>query len=191
MPFLGGVTALMGPHAMTVRLGAQSPWTNAAWYNHLTWDGVEFTLSLSGGKEDYGADRHVPVEKIRVLRGILQSMRVEGEKPLSPDLKGLESGVQEPSGQRAHNAHGYALLGGALRSMAPSEPDNHDHRLAPEKPLSLMWYDPRYLGYKTSTVASKTSLKQVDGVGRLTDGGIGTHMILWDRRGIRRCDHEA
>jgi hypothetical protein len=95
-------------------------------------------------------------------------MRVEGEKPLSPDLKGLESGVQEPSGQRAHNAHGYALLGRALRSVAPLEPDNHDHRLAPEKPLSLVWYDPRYLGYKTST-SSLQAFSQAGGQSRSLD----------------------
>jgi hypothetical protein len=39
--------------------------------------------------------------------------------------------------------------------------------------------DPRYLGYKTMTVAFEHSVEWVAGAGRLMDGRIGTHMILW------------
>jgi hypothetical protein len=79
------------------------------------------------------------VEKVRVLKGwIMSAMCVEGEKPFSPDLKSLESGVQKPSLQRARVAHGYALPGGALHGAAPSMPGNHDHRSTPGKPLGLV-----------------------------------------------------
>jgi hypothetical protein len=104
------------------------------------WDGAGFTLSLSRGEEAPRAVRPALVEKIQVLRGaIVPSMHVEEEKPLSPDLKSLESGVREPSGQRARGAHGYALLGGAPRAVAPLELGNDDHRSTPGKPLGLMW----------------------------------------------------
>jgi hypothetical protein len=39
--------------------------------------------------------------------------------------------------------------------------------------------DPRYLGYKTMTVAFEHSVEWVARAGRLMDGRIGTHMILW------------
>jgi hypothetical protein len=69
----------------------------------------------------------------------MPAKRVEGEKPFSPDLKSLESGVQEPSLQRARGTLGYALPGGAPCGVAPSTPDNHDHRSAPRKPPGLGW----------------------------------------------------
>jgi hypothetical protein len=39
--------------------------------------------------------------------------------------------------------------------------------------------DPRYPGYKTPTVTPEPSVERVAGPSRLTDGRIGTHMILW------------
>jgi hypothetical protein len=92
------------------------------------WDGVGFTLSLSGGEETPEAVRLALMEKVRVL----------GEKPFSPNLKSLESDVWEPSLQRAHGAQGYILSGGAPRGTAPSAPENHGHRSVTGKPPSLM-----------------------------------------------------
>jgi hypothetical protein len=40
-------------------------------------------------------------------------MHVEGEEPISPDWKGLESGAREPSLLRARCVYGYVLSGGA------------------------------------------------------------------------------
>jgi hypothetical protein len=60
----------------------------------------------------------------------MPAMRVDGEKPFIPDFKSLESGVWEPSLQRARGAHGYALPGGAPRGTAPSTLGNHGHRSA-------------------------------------------------------------
>jgi hypothetical protein len=103
------------------------------------WDDVRFTLSLSRGEETPKAVCLALVEKVRVLEGrIVSAMRVQEERPFSPDLKSLESGVREPSLQRAHGAHGYALVGGAPCGMAPSESGNHDHRSAPGKPPSVV-----------------------------------------------------
>jgi hypothetical protein len=42
------------------------------------------------------------------------AMYVEGEEPLSPDSKGLESGAREPTLLRAHGVYGYVLSGGVL-----------------------------------------------------------------------------
>jgi hypothetical protein len=39
--------------------------------------------------------------------------------------------------------------------------------------------DPRYPGYKTPIVTPEPSVERVVGAGRLTDGIIGTHIILW------------
>jgi hypothetical protein len=58
-------------------------------------------------------------------------MHVEGEKPFSPDLKSLESGIWEPSLQRACGAHGYALSGGAPCGTAPLALDKHNHHSTP------------------------------------------------------------
>jgi hypothetical protein len=65
------------------------------------------------------------------------AMRVKGEKPFSPDLKSLESGVREPSLQRACSAHGYALPGRASHGAAPSALVNHSHRSTLGKPPGL------------------------------------------------------
>jgi hypothetical protein len=74
--------------------GAQSPWIDVAWSNHPMWDGVGFTLSLSGGEETPEAVRLALVDTVQVLRGrIVPAMRVDREKLFSPDLKSLESGV--------------------------------------------------------------------------------------------------
>jgi hypothetical protein len=54
------------------------------------WGGVEFTPSLSGGVKAPKAVGLALVEKVQVPRGgIMSPMRVEGEFPLSPDLKGV------------------------------------------------------------------------------------------------------
>jgi hypothetical protein len=45
-------------------------------------------------------------------------LRVEGEEPLSPDSKGLESGARELSLLRAHGVYGYVLPGGAPMVMS-------------------------------------------------------------------------
>jgi hypothetical protein len=66
-------------------------------------------------------------------------MRVEGENPLNPDLKGF--GVRCSGTQMTRDAYCYALSGGAPRCVAPSEPSNHGHRSVPEKPLGVMWCD--------------------------------------------------
>jgi hypothetical protein len=68
----------------------------------------------------------------------VSAMRVKGERPFRSDMKSLESDVSEPSLQRTCSAHGYVLLSGAAHSVAPSELDNHNHRLAHGKPPSLM-----------------------------------------------------
>jgi hypothetical protein len=39
--------------------------------------------------------------------------------------------------------------------------------------------DPRYLGYKTLTVVPEPSIERVVRAGRLRDGIIGTHVIMW------------
>jgi hypothetical protein len=53
------------------------------------WGSVEFTPSLSGGVKAHKAASLAMVEKVRVPRGIVSSMRLEEENPLSPDLKGF------------------------------------------------------------------------------------------------------
>jgi hypothetical protein len=65
-------------------------------------------------------------------------MCVKGAKPFSPDLKSLESSVQEPSMQRARGDHCYALPGGALCGIAPLEPDKNGNCSAPGKPPGVM-----------------------------------------------------
>jgi hypothetical protein len=103
------------------------------------WDGVGFTLSLSGSEETPEVVHLALVEKVQVLGGkIVSAMRVKGGKPFSPNFKSLESGVQEPSLQGARDAHGYTLSGGASRGMALLELGNHDHRSAPRKPPGLI-----------------------------------------------------
>jgi hypothetical protein len=87
-----------GPTRRDYQDGAQSPWTNATWSNHPMWDGVGFTLSLSGCEETPEEVCLALVEKVRVLsRRIVPVMHVKGEKPFIPDLKSLESDVWEPS----------------------------------------------------------------------------------------------
>jgi hypothetical protein len=99
-----------GPTHRDCQAGAQSPWIDAAWSNHPRWDGVEFTLSLSRGEETIEVVHLALVEKVQVLVGrFVSTIHVKGEKPFSPDLKSLESGVREPSLQRAHDARGYTL----------------------------------------------------------------------------------
>jgi hypothetical protein len=103
------------------------------------WDGVGFTLSLFGGEETPKVVCLALVEKGRVLLGrIVSAMRVKGEKPFSPDMKSLESGVREPSLQSARSAHGYALPGGAPCSVTHLVLGNHGYRSAPGKPPGLM-----------------------------------------------------
>jgi hypothetical protein len=72
--------------------GARSPWIDAAWSNHPMW-------MVSSSHYPYpGAWKHLRWLALPWWRGFESSgwivlfMRVEGEKPLSPDLKGF--GVQ-------------------------------------------------------------------------------------------------
>jgi hypothetical protein len=51
------------------------------------WGGAEFTPSLSGGVKSQKAVGLALVEKVRVPRGVMSSMHVEGESLLSLDLK--------------------------------------------------------------------------------------------------------
>jgi hypothetical protein len=56
------------------------------------WAGAEFTPSLSSGVKAAKAVGVALMKKLRVPRGIMSSMCVEAENPLSPDLKSF--GVQ-------------------------------------------------------------------------------------------------
>jgi hypothetical protein len=69
------------------------------------------------------------------------SMCVEGENPLSPNLKGFRVWC---SGTFWANDARCLLLCPARcgsRGAAPPEPGNHGHRSLPGKPLVLVWCD--------------------------------------------------
>jgi hypothetical protein len=63
-PFLWRSRYPYGPTRRDCQIGAQSPWTEAAWSNQPMCDGVGFTLSLSGGEETPETDCLALVEKV-------------------------------------------------------------------------------------------------------------------------------
>jgi hypothetical protein len=69
----------------------------------------------------------------------VSSMHVEGENPLSPNLKGLE--VRRLGTLWAEDTRCLLLcpIGWGPRGVDPSESGNHDHRSTPGKPLGLVW----------------------------------------------------
>jgi hypothetical protein len=95
--------------------------------NHLAWDSVGFTPSFPEGDRPLG--HHALVEKVRVLGGlslekrdstsvrgdfpaagvIMPVMRVDKEEPLGLDLRGVESGTQEPYYQGYMGVYGHVL----------------------------------------------------------------------------------
>jgi hypothetical protein len=91
-PSFGGVTALTGHHAMTVRLGPRALGPMVPSLMTPCGGGAEFTPYLSSGVNAPMAVSLALVEKVQVPMeggGIVSTMHVEGEFPLSPDIKGV------------------------------------------------------------------------------------------------------
>jgi hypothetical protein len=138
-PFFGGVPTLTSPHAAAVRSGPRA-----------------LGPTLSGPITPCGvvlSSDHPYPRVCKLLRrftllwwrwfeslgeGVVSSMHVEGEKPLSPNLKGFGVQCLGLLG-RGRDAYHCALPGGPLLGAAPLEPGHYDHWSAPGRPLGLMW----------------------------------------------------
>jgi hypothetical protein len=71
----------------------------------------------------------------------MSSKRVEGENPLSPDLKGFGVWCSETFWVEDVQCLLLCPTGWAPHGTAPSELGNHSHRSAPGKLSGLVWCD--------------------------------------------------
>jgi hypothetical protein len=78
-------------------------------------------------------------------------MHVEGEKPLSMDLKGHGIWCSGAFWAEAYNAYHFALPSGAPHDAVPPEPCNHDHRSAPWGLTGPLWCSsvPRLVSFRS------------------------------------------